>query len=86
MQLCGQVSETLTSALAASADALLRDSIVISVVPAPSSMRLLVTIATAGDAEQAMLSLQRASAWLRGEVARSITRRKTPELIFRIGV
>ena len=87
LQLCGQVAETLAVALASSADEVLRDLLVESVVPAPSSMRLLVTLAPPPDATLADVTdhLHRAAGWLRSEVARAITRRKTPELMFRLG-
>jgi ribosome-binding factor A len=89
LQLCGQVARTLNEALAESADDVLRDLTVVSVIPAPSSVRVLVTVAITRSAqeltaEEALTHLHQAAGWLRTEVGSSISRRKVPELSFRI--
>ncbi len=91
-QLGRQVGETLDSVLAGdSRDELLRGLRVVSVVPAPDASRLLVTLAPrppfdAGSIDPAAIlaHLQRASGWLRTEVATAVTRRKAPLLAFRL--
>jgi ribosome-binding factor A len=90
LQLCGQVERTLAWVLQGECgDDLLRDLLVASVVPAPDSTRLLVTVypgPAAGGAEpDAFLErLHRAYGKLRGAVAAAIHRKKVPELIFRV--
>ena len=87
-QLCAQVAETLSFVLQAECnDEILRDVLVESVVPAPDSTRLLVTVipspaAGALDAGQVNQHLMKAYGKLRSEVAMAIHRRKVPELIF----
>ncbi len=88
LQLCGQAARTLAGALAESADDLLRDLVVVSVVPAPYSARLLVTVSpspAAPDAEAArvLACLERERGRLRSEVAAAVCRRKAPDLTFR---
>jgi len=90
LQLCGQVAETLAGVLAGECnDDLLRDLQVASVVPAPSSARMLVTVypLTLGDTvpvEQLYQRLEMAGSVLRSAVAAAIHRRRTPELTFRV--
>jgi ribosome-binding factor A len=90
LQLCGQVARTLQLVLAGECgDEALRDLLVESVVPAPNSSRLLVTLTpgpTAGAAplEEVLTRLHRAQGRLRGEVAAAINRKKVPELTFRL--
>ena len=86
-QLCGQVEQALNYALAAVChDDVLRDLLVVSVVPAPDESRLLVTVGsvlgTSCDPTQVLASLSRQQAKLRAEVAASIHRKKVPELTF----
>ena len=62
---------------------------VVAVSPAPNSTRLLVTVGAAGagrieDVERALERLHQAAARLRTEVAAAITRRRVPELSFRV--
>ncbi len=87
LQLCRQVERTLSSLFAgACGDDVLADLLVQSVVPAPSSARLLVTVSCATLATppaEVMEHLHGAVGLLRREVAASIHRRKTPELVFR---
>jgi ribosome-binding factor A len=87
-QLCAQVAETLQQVFGESGDAVIQSLQVASVAPAPDASQLLVVIAPAvgaqfgaGEAEQA---LARASGWLRSEVARAISRKRAPQLVFRV--
>jgi ribosome-binding factor A len=89
LQLCGQVARTLAAVLAESGDDQLRDLTVVSVAPAPSCARLLVTVAPApwadpGAADRAAARLEHARSRLRTEVAAAVRRRRTPDLVFRI--
>jgi hypothetical protein len=89
LQLCGQVARTLEGVLATCGDEVLRDLVVVSVVPAPSSARLLVSVGLAPSAPPRPVELieehlQRAAGLLRCEVAGSVTRRRAPDLVFRV--
>ena len=87
LQLCGEVARTLNAVLAGECgDDLLRDVTVVSVVPAPHSARLLVTVSLPEGvpAEQVLLRLDRARGKLRSEVAAAVRRRRAPELVFRL--
>ena len=92
LQLCGEVARTLGHALAWEVgDDLLRQLQVESVIPAPDSARLLVTVSLAAAPgtllpEQIIERLQRATGKLRAEVAAAIYRRRVPELAFRVGL
>src|SRR6516225_7205930 len=85
LQLCRQVERALSVALEGE---ILRDLSVQSVVPAPDSSRLLVTFVYTGDesveSADVLAALHGHYAKLRGEVAASIHRRKTPELSFQV--
>ena len=87
LQLCGQVAETLNLVLAEEPDDVLRGLYVAGVEPAPDDSRLLVTVeslpADRPDPARALARLELASAHLREEVARAITRRRVPSLAFR---
>jgi ribosome-binding factor A len=90
-QLCGEVSRTLGSILAGEcADEVLRDLLVVSVVPAPNSSRLLVTVSRGTepppeDAVPRILEhLERARGLLRTEMAAALHRRRVPDLTFRV--
>jgi ribosome-binding factor A len=84
--LCGQIQQTLADVLAGCADDLLRDLLVESVVPFPTSVRLLVTVRKPDDSDAATVSahLEGARGLLRSEVATAVHRRKTPDLLFRV--
>ncbi len=90
LQLCSQIAETLTLVLGGECpDDLLRDLLVESVVPFPTSSRLLVTLVPAISAENAPLEkylehLEPFKGRLRSEAATAINRRKVPDLVFRI--
>jgi ribosome-binding factor A len=88
-QLCGQVAEALNYALGAVCnDDLLRDCVVVAVQAAPNEGRLLVTVAPAlpgpFDADAVLAGLQRAIGKLRAKIAAAITRKRVPELAFRV--
>jgi ribosome-binding factor A len=90
-QLCAQVAEALSFALAAtSGDDAVAGLTVVAVEPAPDTTRLRVTVAPPpGDPigpEELLARLERAAPRLRGEVARSITRRRAPTLAFRLSL
>ncbi len=87
-QLCRQVAETLDGLFAGHPADALRDLAVVAVDPAPDAAHLLVTVTPrAGgpppDPRRALEQLDRASGWLRSEVARSIRRRRAPLLTYR---
>lgn len=89
-QLCRQVAETLHMVLSATADSL-ADLSVVDVVPAPDSRRMLVVlkldntiIQSGSEIEQLMERLHQETPRLRSEIAQSINRRKTPQLVFEI--
>ena len=90
-QLCRQISDTLQLVIN-EGDPLLEGLSVVEVLPAPDSRRFLVIVSvdsqtqieSAQDVEMIMRCLQRNQPRLRGEIARTINRRKTPSLIFEI--
>ena len=89
-QLCRQVAETLDQVLSGEMnDDVLRGLRVATVVPAPDSSRLLVTLhldCAPGDFDRNLVEQRLAACKgrLRGEVAAAITRRKTPTLILHV--
>ncbi len=87
LQLCRQVERALGAIFACSHDAQLQSVQVVSVEPAPHSGRLRVTVvgtspADATDRHNLEACLDRASGWIRTEVAFAVHRRKAPELYF----
>ncbi len=89
LQLCAQVMRTLNGVLVGEGDPVLRDLLVIEVVPAPDTKRLLVSVVLAPsaseyDSVEVLEHLHQAQRHLRSEVAAAITRRKAPELSFRV--
>jgi ribosome-binding factor A len=86
LQLCGQIARTLSQVLTECGDDVLRDLLVESVQPAPTSVRLLVTLLTpeSADMDAAMERVAAASGLLRREAVAAIHRRKAPELTFRV--
>lgn len=90
LQVCRQVFETLNYVLSGeSHDDVLRSLLVNSVAPAPDASRLLVTVEPLDrDVEPVVIlqKLKQATGRLRTEVARSISRRKVPELTFQIAL
>jgi ribosome-binding factor A len=98
LQLCGQVARTLAGVFGECGDAVIRELLIESVVPAPNSSRLLVTVSLPGhalgataqspadQARRASQHLERAHGLLRAEVATAIHRRRAPDLLFRVVV
>jgi hypothetical protein len=88
LQLCRQVFDAITYALAELDDPLIDDLALASVVPAPSSARVLVTMVPTRDDIDPDVALDRVrelAAELREEVAAEVTRKRVPEMVFRIG-
>lgn len=87
-QICRQVSETLNYVLSGECrDEVLQRLSVCDVKPQPDATRLLVTVCPVirGDDVDPLLvmeHLQRSVGWMRSELARSISRRKVPDLTF----
>lgn len=90
LQLCRQVADTLNYVLTGEMDDdLLRNLYVVRVDPAPDVGQMMVTVAPmdpkdADRSDQILTHLMHATKKLRTEVARSINRRKTPQLLFRV--
>ncbi|HUJ57013.1 MAG TPA: hypothetical protein VLX92_00815 [Kofleriaceae bacterium] len=79
--------DALGYALAELDDPLLDELALVSVEPAPGASRVLVTLAPSSgafDAEAALERLRAITGELRAEVAAEVTRRRVPELVFRI--
>lgn len=88
LQLCRQVFDALTWALAEVDDSIVDELILASVVPAPSASRVQVTLVPSRDDIDPDVALERVrehAEELREEVAAEVTRRRVPELVFRIG-
>lgn len=88
LQLCRQVFDALTWALADVDDSIVDELILVSVVPAPSASRVQVTLVPSRDDIDPDVALERVrehAEELREEVAAEVTRRRVPELVFRIG-
>jgi ribosome-binding factor A len=89
-QICRQAAEALDLTLAGEiGDDVLTDLRVVSVVPAPDSSRLLVTVYAdmppdEFDAAQIEARLTTCKGRLRAVVAAAITRRKAPDLAFNV--
>ena len=88
--LCGEAERTLSAVLAGECgDEVLRNLVVASVKPAPTSARLLVTVHLATplegvDMDTVLARLGRARGLLRTEVAAALHRRRAPDLMFRV--
>jgi ribosome-binding factor A len=88
LQVCRQVFDALSYALAELGDPVIGDLVLVSVTPAPSAARVQVNLvpAHAGvDRAAALARLDAVAAELRAEVAAELTRRRVPELAFHIG-
>ncbi len=89
-QLCRQVAETLDLVLSGdSRDELLQSLHVLSVVPAPNSSRLLVTVSADlpledYDRRKILDRLDEQTGRLRAEIAASIHRKRVPSLVFHV--
>ena len=88
LQVCRQVFDALTYALAELDDPVIDELVLVSVTPAPSAARVQVNLvpAHAGvDREAALARLAEVAAELREEVAAELTRRRVPDLAFHVG-
>jgi ribosome-binding factor A len=87
-QLCRQVQEAVSEALAAVEDDVLLDVWVTAVEPSPDAGRLAVIIeAPSGTSPDDVLArLEKIGGYLRAEVASAITRKRVPTLTFRVFV
>ena len=90
LQLCRQVLDALTYALAEIDDPTIDDLALASVVPAPDGSRVLVTLVPTrtdllADVDAALMVLADVADDLREEVAAEVTRKRVPVLVFRIG-
>ena len=89
LQVCRQVFDALTYALAEVDDPLIAELVLVSVMPAPSAARVQVTMAPSPtsseiDRDAALARLHEVAPELREEVAAEVSRRRVPELVFRI--
>lgn len=88
LQLCRQVFDALSLAFATLDDPIVDDLVLASVVPAPSASRVQVTLVPSRndiDVDVALAAVRLHADELREEVAAEVTRRRVPELVFRIG-
>src|SRR4051812_32572163 len=88
LQVCRQVFDALTYALAELDDPTIAELVLVSVSPAPSAARVQVTLVPSHegiDPDAALARLREVAAQLREEVAAEVSRRRVPELVFRIG-
>jgi ribosome-binding factor A len=85
-QLCAQVHEVVSMALAECDDRVLEDVFVEAVEPAPAASRLCVVVSApeGTDAPETLLALARVRNRLRREITAAIHRKRTPELTFRL--
>jgi ribosome-binding factor A len=87
LQVCRQVFDALAYALAELDDDLVAELVLVSVTPAPSAARVQVNLVPAHgglDLDAARERLAAVGPALRAEVAAEVTRRRVPELVFRI--
>lgn len=87
LQVCRQVFDALTYALAELDDPLIDELSLAAVTPAPSAARVEVTLVPSRydlDIDEALARLADVMDDLREEVAAEITRRRVPVLAFRI--
>jgi len=94
LQLCRQVHDALSYALTEFVEPELEKLTLIAVEPAPSAARLLVTFTMPSDhhnptavieqRDRALATLRARAADIRDEVTAEITRKRAPELVFRI--
>lgn len=88
LQVCRQVYDVLTLALAEIDDPVIDDLILARVTPAPNASRVVVILVPARadiDSTEALSRLAEFADDLREDVASEINRRRAPELVFRIG-
>lgn len=88
-QLCSQVAQALAQILAGEFDDdLLLGLTVLAVEPAPNESQLLVILqsdqADPAVREEVLHRLSQATGFLRAEIAAAITRKRAPQLLFRL--
>ena len=85
-QLCAQIGEVVSLALAECDDRALDGVFVETVEPAPTASRLCVVVSAplGADAASTLMALTRVRNRLRREIAGAIHRKRTPELTFRL--
>jgi ribosome-binding factor A len=88
-QLCSQVAQALSMILASEFDDdLLLDLTVLAVEPAPNESQLLVTVqldaAEVINRDEILDRLTQVAGFLRAEIAAAITRKRAPQLVFRV--
>ncbi len=87
LQLCRQVFDALTYALAELDDPMIDELVLASVLPAPSAARVQVTFVPSTDGldiDEALARLHGVAGELREEVAAEVSRRRVPELVFQV--
>jgi ribosome-binding factor A len=90
LQLCKQVERSVAVTLLGQCESeALVGAVVAAVEPAPDSGRLRLTVVlaperVAGDLSAAWTALQRATGVFREEVARSVHRKRVPEIVFEV--
>jgi ribosome-binding factor A len=86
LQVCRQVFDALSYALAEVDDPVIAELALVAVDPAPDASRVLVTLAPGGvvDVDDALERIKAIAGELREEVAAEVNRRRIPELTFRI--
>jgi len=88
LQVCRQVYDALTLALAEIDDPLIDELVVARVTPAPNAARVQVILVPSRieiDSTEALARIAEFADDLREEVAAEVSRRRVPELVFRIG-
>lgn len=85
-QLCRQVQEAVSDALAALRDDVLQGVWVMGVEPAPDASRLAVVVQVRPGTppELAAARLEKVAGYVRSEVAGAITRKRAPTLAFQV--
>jgi ribosome-binding factor A len=85
-QLCRQVQEAVSEALAAIEDDVLLDVWVTNVEPAPDAGRLAVIVQAGRGAspDEVFARLEKVAGHLRAEVAGAISRKRVPTLTYRV--
>lgn len=81
LQLCSQVKDVLNVSFGLFTWEI---AYVESVVPSPDSGNLRVNVFTTADPNEVLVSLNQAVGFLRSEVSKSISRKRTPRLTFTV--
>lgn len=87
-QLCRQVQEAISEALASIDDDVLLDVWVCNVEPAPDAGRLAIILEAPAriSPDDVLARIEKIAGYLRAEVAGAITRKRVPTLTFRVMV